>query len=103
MRNILKQAQEMQTRLGKLQLELEAAQVTGQAGGGMVEVTVTGKQVVKKVRIDPSVVVASDVEMLEDLVTAATNDALKKMQEMTQTRMAQLTGGLNIPGLNLPF
>lgn len=103
MRNILKQAQEMQTRLAKLQLELEQCQVVGQAGGGMVEVTMTGKQVVQKVRIDPSVVSANDVEMLEDLVVAAVNDGLKKIQEMTQSRMAQVTGGLNIPGMNLPF
>lgn len=93
----------MQGRLAKLQQELEAAQVSGQAGGGMVDVTISGKQVVQKVRIDPSLVSGGDVEMLEDLITVAVNDALKKMQDMTQSRMAQLTGGFNIPGLNLPF
>lgn len=101
--NILKQAQQMQGRMAKMQEELALVQVTGQSGGGMVEVTLNGKQEARKVRFDPSVVNPDDVEMLEDLTMAAFNDAQKKLAELTQDRLSQVTGGLNIPGLNLPF
>ncbi|NGZ05258.1 MAG: YbaB/EbfC family nucleoid-associated protein [Magnetococcales bacterium] len=100
---IMKQAQAMQTRMAKLQEELAAQTMTGQSGGGMVEVTMNGKQEILRVKIDPSVVDREDVEMLEDLVAAACNDAQRKVQEATRDSMAQLTGGLKIPGLNLPF
>lgn len=101
--NIMKQAQEMQARMAKMQEELAATQVSGQSGGGMVEVTLNGKQIVQKVRIDPSIVDPADVELLEDLVTAAFNDAQKKLMDLTQQNLSKVTGGLNIPGLNLPF
>lgn len=101
--NILKQAQEMQGRMAKMQEELAAHQITGQAGGGMVEVVLNGKQEMQKVRIDPAVVDPADVEMLEDLIAAAFNDAQQKLQELSRQNMSKLTGGLNIPGLNLPF
>jgi len=101
--NILKQAQKMQGDMAKIQEELAAASVVGQSGGGMVEVTMDGKQEVKSIRLDPTVVDARDVEMLEDLIASAFNDAQKKVQAMTQDSMAKVTGGLNIPGMKLPF
>ncbi|MEO5330493.1 MAG: YbaB/EbfC family nucleoid-associated protein [Magnetococcus sp. YQC-5] len=99
----MKQAQAMQNKMAKMQEELAAVVLTGQSGGGMVQVVVNGKQEVLQVKIDPSVVDPEDIEMLEDLVAAAINDAHRKIQEATQASMAKLTGGLNIPGLNLPF
>ncbi len=101
--NILKQAQKMQGEMAKMQEEMAATTVVGQSGGGMVEVTMDGKQEVKGVRLDPAAVDARDVEMLEDLIVAAFNDAQKKVQKLTQENMAKMTGGLNIPGMNLPF
>lgn len=101
--NIVKQAQQMQERLEKLQEEMATIQVTGQSGGGMVEVTINGRQEVNKVRIDPKAVDLQDLEMLEDLIVAAINDAQRKIQEITKERTSQVTGGLSIPGLNLPF
>ncbi|MBF0460413.1 MAG: YbaB/EbfC family nucleoid-associated protein [Magnetococcales bacterium] len=101
--NIMKQAQEMQSRMAKMQEELVMTQVSGQSGGGMVQVTLNGKQTVQKIRIDPSIVDPADVELLEDLITAALNDAQNKVLELTQQNLTKVTGGLNIPGLNLPF
>lgn len=89
--------------MAQMQEELAATTVHGQAGGGMVSVTFNGKQEVQKVTIDPSIVDPADVALLEDLVAAAFNDAQKKLMEVTQQTMSKLTGGLNIPGLNLPF
>ena len=99
---ILQQAQEMQGRMAKIQEELQAMTLTGTAGGGMVSVDVNGQGVVKRVKIDPSVVNPSDTEMLEDLVTVATADAQRKAQERQQEHMAALTGGMNLP-FKLPF
>ncbi|MBF0444428.1 MAG: YbaB/EbfC family nucleoid-associated protein [Magnetococcales bacterium] len=101
--NILKQAQKMQGEMAKIQEEMAAASVVGQSGGGMVEITMDGKQEIKNIRLDPTVVDARDVEMLEDLIVAAFNDAQKKVQVLNQDSMAKVTGGLNIPGLKLPF
>ncbi|MBF0096013.1 MAG: YbaB/EbfC family nucleoid-associated protein [Magnetococcales bacterium] len=101
--NIMKQAQEMQSRMAKMQEELAAAQVSGQSGGGMVEVTLNGKQMVQRIKIDRSIVDPQEVELLEDLVTAAFNDAQKKLLDLTQQNLSKVTGGMNIPGLNLPF
>ncbi|MBF0271533.1 MAG: YbaB/EbfC family nucleoid-associated protein [Magnetococcales bacterium] len=101
--DIMKQAQAMQGRMAKMQEELAALVLTGHAGGGMVQVVINGKQEVLRVRIDPSVVSGEEIEMLEDLVAAAFNDAQRKVQEATRDSMAQITGGLKIPGLNLPF
>ncbi|MBF0341245.1 MAG: YbaB/EbfC family nucleoid-associated protein [Magnetococcales bacterium] len=103
MGDIMKQAQAMQQRMAKMQEELAALVMTGHAGGGMVQVVMNGRQEVLQVKIDPSVVTPEDIEMLEDLVAAAFNDAQRKIQEASQASMAQLTGGLKIPGLNLPF
>ncbi|MBF0125769.1 MAG: YbaB/EbfC family nucleoid-associated protein [Magnetococcales bacterium] len=100
---IMKQAQAMQSKMAKMQEELAAVVLTGKSGGGMVQVVMNGKQEVSQVTIDPSVVNPDDIEMLEDLVVAAINDAQRKVAETTQESMARLTGGLKIPGLNLPF
>ncbi len=100
--NLLQQAQKMQQDMQKAQEELGKIEVTGQAGGGMVEVRMSGKHAVLGVRIDPSL--ADDLEMLEDLVTAATNDAVNRVQAATQEHMAGLTQGMNLPaGFKLPF
>ena len=102
MMNILKQAQDMQARMKKLQDDLEAMTITGTAGGGMVSVDVNGQGMVKRVKIDSSVVNPSDTEMLEDLITVAVSDAQKKAQERQQQEMGSLAGGMNLP-FKLPF
>jgi len=94
---MLQQAQEMQGRLQQMQQELENKTVTASSGGGMVTVTADGKGQVRSVRIDPTVVKAEDVEMLEDLVIAAVSEAQKKAGEMAQEEMQKLTGGLSLP------
>lgn len=99
---LMQQAQKMQQEMQKAQEELASLEVTGQAGGGMVEVNMTGKHVVQRVRIDPAV--AEDREMLEDLIAAAVNDAVNRVAEATQDRMAGMTEGLGLPpGMKLPF
>ncbi len=100
---MLKQAQQMQENLQKAQEELANMEVVGEAGGGMVKVTLTGRHDAKRVNIDPALV-GDDVEMLEDLVAAAINDAVRKVESTTQERMSGLTAGLNLPpGMKLPF
>ena len=100
--NILKQAQAMQENLRKAHEELAAVEVTGSAGGGMVSITMTCRHDVKAVRIDSSLL-ADDKEVLEDLVAAAMNDAVRKAEKTTQDKMAGLTSGLNLPGFTPPF
>ncbi len=99
---LMKQAQAMQENLRKAQSELAALEVEGQAGGGLVKVTMTCRNDVRKVRLDESLL-KEDREVIEDLVAAAMNDAVRKAEQMSQERLAGLTAGLNIPGLNLPF
>lgn len=109
MAEIFKQAQKMQQEMARIQKELEDMTVEGSSGGGMVSVTVNGKQKILAVKIDPEVVNKDDVEMLEDLITAAVNQALEKSQEMANEKMqgvaggmlGNLPGGLKIPGLGL--
>lgn len=96
---MMKQAQRMQAQILKIQEEMASRTVEASAGGGMVTVTANGKQEVLSVRIEPQVVDPQDVEMLQDLVTAAVNEALKKAQELVAEEMAKVTGGLPIPGL----
>ena len=96
---LVKQAQKIQAQMAKVQEELGMKTVEGSAGGGMVTVVVNGKQEIMRIKIDPEVVDPNDIEMLQDLVVAAANDALKKAQEMVTNEMSKLTGGLN---LNLP-
>jgi DNA-binding YbaB/EbfC family protein len=99
MGNLLKQAQEMQARMAKIQEELGQKTVQGSAGGGMVQVTVNGQFNLTAVQIEASVVKAEEKEMLEDLIMAAVNDGMRKAREMASAEMAKLTGGFKIPGL----
>jgi hypothetical protein len=99
MGNLQRMAQQMQQEMLRIQDELAAATIDGSAGGGVVSATVTGKQELVSVTIDPSAVDATDVEMLQDLVVAAVNDALRASRELAEQRMAAVTGGLRIPGL----
>ncbi len=99
--NIMKQAQEMQANMQKLQEELASIEVTGSAGSGMVEVVMTCRHEVRSVKIDPNVY-EDDREMLEDLVSAAMNDAVQRVERTSQEKMSEVTGGMNLPpGLNL--
>lgn len=99
MGNMMKQAQKLQAKMMKLQEELGEQTVEASAGGGMVKVVANGKQQVVSIEIEKEVVDPEDVEMLQDLVLAAVNDALAKSQEMVAQEMGKLTGGMNIPGL----
>ena len=99
---ILQQAQQMQGRLQELQDQLQQQTVTGSAGGGMVSVEADGKGQIRRVKLDPSVVSASDVEMLEDLIVVAVADAQTKATALAQAEMGKLTGGLSLP-FKLPF
>ena len=99
MGNLLKQAQEMQARMAKIQEELGQKTVEGSAGGGMVLVTVNGQFNLTAVQIEASVIKADEKEMLEDLILAAVNDGMRKAREMASAEMAKLTGGFKIPGL----
>lgn len=98
-RNMLRQAQQMQARLAKAQEELENAEVEATAGGGAVKVVITGSLRIRSIEIAPEVVDSEDVGMLQDLVTAATNEALEKAQAMAQNSISAITGGFKIPGL----
>lgn len=99
MSNLLKQAQEMQARIAKIQEELGQKTVEGSAGGGMVRVTVNGQLNVSAIKIEPSVINVEEKEMLEDLVLAAVNDGMRKARDMASAEMSKITGGLKIPGL----
>ncbi|PKM75782.1 MAG: YbaB/EbfC family nucleoid-associated protein [Firmicutes bacterium HGW-Firmicutes-15] len=99
MNQMMKQAKKMQEEMAKTQAELQERIIEGSAGGGAVMVKVNGKQRVLEIKIKPEVVDPEDVEMLEDLIMAAINDAIKQSQDMVSTEMAKITGGLNIPGL----
>ncbi len=99
---ILQQAQEMQGKFQQIQEELEHITVSGSAGGGMVTAEVTGTSKIKKIKIDPTVVNPSDIEMLEDLVVVAVSDAQQKAQATAQEQMGKLAGGMSLP-FKLPF
>ena len=99
MQQMMKQAQRMQQDMQRLQAELELREVEASAGGGMVQVVATGKKEIKSIVIDPQVVDPDDVDMLQDLVIAAVNEAMRKAEEMVQGEMAKVTGGLNLGGL----
>ena len=101
--NIMQQAQKMQENMKRAQEELASVEVTGSAGGGMVSVTMNGRHEARRVKIDKALL-GDDIEMLEDLIVAATNDAVNKVGEAAAARMAQVTGGMNLPpGFKLPF
>jgi len=99
MSNILKQAQAMQEQMAKIQEQAASKTVSGTAGGGIVTVTATGAMQITGVAIDPEVIKSGDVDMLQDLVVAATNEALRKAKELMDGEMKALTGGIKIPGL----
>jgi DNA-binding YbaB/EbfC family protein len=101
---MMKSAQQMQDKMKSMQDELSSVEVTGVAGGGMVEVTMSGKHKTKGIKIDPSLIVADDAEVLEDLIAAAFNDAKGKVETMMKEKTSELTGGLQLPpGMSLPF
>jgi len=99
MEELMRQAQAMQTKMAEMQQELANKQVEGSSGGGMVRVVATGKQEIVSVRIEKNVVDPGEIDMLQDLVTAAVNDALRRSRELAEKDMSALAGGLNIPGL----
>lgn len=103
MNNLMKQAQRMQKQMEETTKELEEKEVTATAGGGAVEVTVSGKKEVTKVKLAEEVVDPDDIEMLEDLIMAATNEALRKIDDISQQSMAKITGGFGGLGGGFPF
>jgi len=101
---MMKQAQALQSKMQEMQAALEHTEVTGTSGGGMVTATVSGKGEMRRIKIDPKLVDANEVAMLEDLIVAAVNDARAKAEQQMQAEMAKLTGGLQLaPGFKLPF
>ncbi len=98
-RNMLRQAQQMQKKIQEMQEEIAEAKSEASVGGGVIKVVVVGGSHVESIKIDPEVVDAEDVEMLEDLVMAAVNEAMDNAQEMAAKKMQAITGGLNLPGL----
>lgn len=103
MNSIMQQAQQFQQNMARIQEELAHKKVVGSAGGGMVTVTANGKSEILSVVIERAIIVEKEADMLQDLVMAATNDALRKAREMGKTEMSKLTGGLNLPGLSSMF
>ena len=102
--NMLKEAQKLQTRMAEMQQQLAEAEMTGMAGGGMVNVTLNGKGEMRRIKIDPSLADPNEMEILEDLIVAACNDAKAKTEAHLQEEMGKLTGGLPMPpGFKLPF
>lgn len=99
-KDMMKQLQKMQAEMQQAQEKLEEEEFQGSAGGGAVTVTATGAKILKSVTIDPDVIDEDDIEMLEDLIVAAVNDAMSKADEMTGSEMGRLTDGINIPGLS---
>jgi nucleoid-associated protein EbfC len=101
---LMKQAQEMQAKMAEMQAQLEAVEMVGAAGGGMIELTLNGKGDLKKVKIDKALLDPQEVEVLEDLIVAAFNDARAKVSVHAEQQMQKLTGGLQLPGgMKLPF
>lgn len=101
---LMRQAQQLQDNMQKAQAELASVEVTGEAGGGMVKVTMNGKHEVRRVQIDPAIAAGGDREMLEDLVAAACNDAVRKVADTAQQRMSGLVSGMQLPpGFKMPF
>ena len=104
MGNLMKQAQMMQERMQKMQEEVAKMEVTGESGAGMVKITITGSHNVRRVAIVPSLLQDDDQEMLEDLIAAAFNDAVRRAEEQNKAKMAEITGGMQLPpGFKMPF
>jgi DNA-binding YbaB/EbfC family protein len=95
--NILKQAQQMQAKMAEVQRQLESLEIKGNSGGGMVEVVLSGKGDLISIKIDPSIVDPKEADVLEDLITAAFNDAKKKVEEASNAAMSKVTGGMGLP------
>jgi DNA-binding YbaB/EbfC family protein len=101
---MMKQAQEMQARMAEMQARLDQVEMTGAAAGGMVQVTLNGKGELRKIKLDKSLVVPDETEVLEDLIVAAFNDAKSRVESHVAEEMGKLTGGLKLPpGMKLPF
>lgn len=100
---LMKQAQQMQQKMSEMQQKMEQTEITGAAGAGLVQVTINGKSEMRALKIDPSLVDPAEVEVLEDLIVAAFNDAKAKLETQMADEMNKVTGGLNIPGMKLPF
>ena len=104
MDGMMKKVQEMQTKMQEMQKELENKIVEAESGGGMIKITMNGKQIVQSIDIDPSLLNADEKEVLEDLITAALNQAKEKVEEMSAEEMKKITGGLPLPpGIKMPF
>ena len=100
---IMQQAQEMQNKMAEIQENLSSIEISGDSGGGVVEITLSGKGDAKKIKIDPSVYDSKDTEVLEDLIVAAINDARTKLEQRISEEMSKITGGLKLPpGMNFP-
>lgn len=99
MNNMMKQVQKMQKQMGEMQAELETREVEATAGGGAIKAVVNGKKELINIEIQPEVVDPDDIEMLQDLIIAAVNEAVKKAEEMMEKEMGKITGGMNIPGM----
>lgn len=101
---LMKQAQQMQSKMQEMQSKLEALEITGESGAGLVQVTLNGKSELRRLKIDPKVIDPADAEMLEDLVLAAHRDAKAKIEAATADEMQKVTGGMQLPpGMKLPF
>ena len=99
MQQIMKQAQKMQAEMVRVQEELKDERVEASAGGGMVKVVMTGDMTVESVTIDPAAVDPQEVEMLQDMITAAASEAVRQAQDLANTKMSAVTGGMGLPGL----
>jgi nucleoid-associated protein EbfC len=101
---LMKQAQQMQQKMAEMQAKLDAAEIVGVSGAGLVQVTLSGKGVMKRIKLDPKLVDPAEIEMLEDLIVAAHADAKEKIDQIAEAEMKNATGGMNLPaGLKLPF
>lgn len=103
LQKMMKQAQQMQKKMEEAQAELENIEVTGSSGGDMVQITLNGKGIMKSAKIDPKVIDPDDLEMLEDLIVAAANDAKNKVDEESNKKMQDAAGGMMPPGMKMPF
>ena len=102
--NMMKQAQQLQANMQRAQAKIAALEVTGESGDDMAKVTMTGRHEVRRVSLDPSIISSDDKDMLEDLVAAAVNDAVQKLERVTQEKMASVMGGMQLPpGMKMPF
>jgi DNA-binding YbaB/EbfC family protein len=97
--NMMKQAQKMQAKMADMQEELKSETLEASAGGGMVRVVITGDMIIRELAIDPAAIDPDDVEMLQDMIAAAVNEAIRSAQELASRRMGEITGGMNVPGL----